>query len=120
MRTIAALARTTALSVVLIGFASLAQAADGHCRYRQFSPKLQLWYRACEMPATPERCKELVSDYRQQLEYSDGACPTKGALGPCQLGASQTFYYQGSEPDLAKGCQMMQGTWQQGSAGKDE
>jgi hypothetical protein len=87
------------------------QAAGGHCSYRQFSPKLRLWFRACEMPATPERCKELVSDYKQQLEYGEGDCIGKGARGVCLVNNNKIMFYQGNPEALAKGCEMMNGTW---------
>jgi hypothetical protein len=86
-----------------------ASAADGHCNYRQFSPKLRSWYRVCQMPATPQTCKELVSAQKEQLEYGEGECPAKGAIDLCVIGTSKLFFYQGKAEDVATGCEMMQG-----------
>lgn len=87
-----------------------ASAADGHCSYRQFSPKLRSWYRVCQMPATPETCKDLVSAQKEQLEYGEGDCPAKGAINLCVIGGSKILFYQGKAEDVATGCEMMQGT----------
>lgn len=102
---------------LLAGQPLVAQAADsasatlGHCNYRQRAPALRTWYRVCAMPATAQSCKEEASWQKEQMDYGDGACAVKGVVGLCVVGNQQIVFYQGSESTLAKGCEMMHGSW---------
>jgi len=103
------LASTVLTTGLLTLTAPMASAAEGHCTYRQLAPKLRTWHRVCQMPATPQTCRELVSELKERVEYGEGDCPAKGAIELCVIGTSKLYIYQGDAQDLVKGCEMMHG-----------
>lgn len=94
--------------------AAPALANDGHCNYRQFSPKINRAFPVCQMPASPKDCEALVSRYKSRVEYADGPCPER-AVGACEIGTDQMFFYTGTAEELARGCEIIKGTWSTGS-----
>lgn len=93
--------------------AAPALATDGHCNYRQFSPKINRAFPVCQMPASPKDCEALVSRYKSRVEYGEGSCPER-AVGACQIGTGQMFFYAGSAEELARGCEIIKGMWTAG------
>lgn len=89
------------------------RAEPGHCRFKQFAPKLRIWYPACQMPvATASECEALISAYRVQVEYAPGACSARGVTAVCEAAGRKIYFYQGRESDLKRGCEgFLRGTW---------
>ena len=57
---------TTPLSLAMLVLGSViatpARAEPGHCLYKQFAPKLRVWYPVCQMPAASKAdCEGIIS-----------------------------------------------------------
>lgn len=93
--------------------APAAHAEPGHCRYKQYAPKLRVWYPACQMPAaSASECEALISAYKVQVEFAPGACSARGDTAVCEVAGRQVYFYQGRESDLKRGCEgFLRGTW---------
>ncbi|HJP38656.1 MAG TPA: hypothetical protein QF499_05930 [Gammaproteobacteria bacterium] len=88
-----------------------AMADDGHCNYTQenmYAGPLKV----CDMPTDAPNCEELgKTDDNADAVYGDGACPTEGALGTCDMGEIKRIYYEGDPSGLDIGCGYQSGEW---------
>lgn len=110
--------RPTASALLAVACLALAlpvagQAESGHCLYKQYAPKLRLWYPACQMPAESKAdCEKLISATKAQVEYAEGECSTSGVTAICALDGARIFFYQGKDTDLQRGCEgFLRGAW---------
>jgi hypothetical protein len=84
--------------------------AENSCTFKQFSPWLQKWFKACEMPATIETCREKrLSPYQGETKFATTSCDTKGAGAGCQIGGKVVYFYQTTAVVIEKGCSAMGG-----------
>ena len=84
---------------------------EGACTYveeNMFAGPFDL----CQSPVGPESCAALgeTGDNRDAV-HSEGACPTEGLVGTCDLGGSQKNYLSGDEGGLEIGCGFQGGDW---------
>lgn len=94
------------------GFVSTAAVADGHCTYKQFSPRVNKWYAMCQMPGTRESCDSLaMSRGISEVKFAEGACSSRALVGACVVGGQNLFFYDGSAETVTKGCEMLGGSW---------
>lgn len=102
-----------AIAVLALASTPDARADTGHCQYKQYAPKLRLWYPVCQMPASSKaECEGLISANRAQVEFGEGECSSKGVAAVCVVGGSKIFFYQGNETDLKHGCEgALRGAW---------
>lgn len=100
-------------ALLAIVLSPTAQAETGHCLYKQYAPKLRIWYPACQMPAQSKaECETLISANKAQVEYGEGECSTRGVAAVCEVGGAKIFFYQGNDADLKRGCEgFLRGTW---------
>lgn len=103
----------SAIALLALAGAPSAQAETGHCMYKQYAPKLRVWYPACQMPAgSKAECEALISAYRAQVEYGEGECSKRGVAAVCEAGGTQIFFYKGKDADLKRGCEsFLRGAW---------
>lgn len=100
---------------------STAHAAPGHCLYKQFAPKLRLWYPVCQMPAASRTdCESLISANRVQVQFGEGDCSTRNVTAVCEVSGRRIFFYQGRDADLKRGCeQYLHGTFNEARQTQD-
>jgi len=84
---------------------------EGACTYveeNMFAGPFDL----CQSPVGAESCAALgeAGDNRDAV-HSDGACPTEGLVGICDLGNSQKHYISGDAGGLEIGCGFQGGDW---------
>jgi hypothetical protein len=84
---------------------------EGACTYveeNMFAGPFDL----CQSPVGPESCAALgeTGDNRDAV-HSDGACPTEGLVGICDLGSNQKHYMSGDAGGLEIGCGFQGGDW---------
>ena len=110
-----------AAAVVLVGGSSAAFAGgheggpeitgDGSCTYVQenmFAGPFDV----CQEPVGAESCAALgETDDNADANHSDGACPTDGLVGTCDLGGSKVHYFSGDPGGLEIGCGFQGGEW---------
>jgi len=85
---------------------SPASAAPGYCLYKQFAPKLRVWYPVCEMPAASKTdCDGIISANRVQVEFGEGECSTRNVTAVCEARGRRIFFYSGRSSDLKRGCE---------------
>lgn len=94
-----------------------ASAADdpGHCNYVQKN-MFAGPFKVCDEPADAAKCTELgKTDDNSGAEHGDGACPTAGRVGVCDMGdAGKRIYYEGDPGGLEIGCGFQGGEWKTG------
>lgn len=101
---------TSTFSLALLCLAGIlagtANAEPGHCLYKQFAPKLRVWYPVCEMPAASKAdCAAVISANRVQVEYREGECSTRNVTAVCETRGRRVFFYSGRSSDLKRGCE---------------
>jgi hypothetical protein len=84
---------------------------EGACTYveeNMFAGPFDL----CQEPVGPESCAALgeAGDNRDAV-HSEGACPTEGLVGTCDLGGSRKNYLSGDAGGLEIGCGFQGGDW---------
>lgn len=82
---------TTPLSLAMLVLGSViatpARAEPGHCLYKQFAPKLRVWYPVCQMPAASKAdCEGIISANRVQVQFGEGECSTRNVTATCEIG----------------------------------
>jgi hypothetical protein len=104
-------------AVATLAFGPLSAMAQepGHCKFN-LKNMFAGPYKACFMPATPEKCTELgTTDENSDAVHGAGACPAAGVVGTCDAGANgKTIYYDGDAGGLEIGCGFQGGEWKAG------
>lgn len=110
-----------AVAAYALGGASVAMAGahtggpeitgEGACTYveeNMFAGPFDL----CQSPVGAESCAALgeAGDNRD-ASHADGACPTEGLVGICDLGSTQKHYISGDAGGLEIGCGFQGGDW---------
>ena len=92
-----------------------AQDGTGHCSYTQKN-MFAGPFKVCDMPVNDSKCTELgKTDDNSGAAYGDGACPTEGQVGVCDMGAAgKRVYYEGVASELEIGCGFQGGEWKTG------
>jgi hypothetical protein len=119
MKTIRILGVVAAISIA--GGASTAFAAgheggpeitgDGSCTYVQEN-MFAGPFNVCQEPVGAESCAVLgETDDNADAVHSDGACPSEGLVGTCDLGSNQLRYFSGDAGGLEIGCGFQGGEW---------
>lgn len=99
-------ALSSATLLLAAALSTTANAAPGHCLYKQFAPKLRVWYPVCEMPAASRAdCETIISANRVQVEYGEGECSTRNLTAVCETRGRHVFFYSGRRSDLQRGCE---------------
>jgi hypothetical protein len=66
----------------------------------------------CQEPVGPESCAALgEADDNAAASHSEGACPSEGLVGTCDLGSSKVNYLSGDADGLEIGCGFQGGDW---------
>ncbi len=69
-------------------------------------------FNVCQEPVGAESCALLgETDDNADAVHADGACPTEGLIGTCDLGATKLHYYSGDAGGLEIGCGFQGGEW---------
>ncbi len=92
---------------------AVADDAGGHCNYMHDSVYADEPFKICAMPTDPADCEEIGNgDNNSDAVYSEGACPSEGAVGTCDTGDSKLIYYNGDSEGLEIGCGFQNGEWE--------
>ncbi|MCP4001020.1 MAG: hypothetical protein GY727_08935 [Gammaproteobacteria bacterium] len=69
-------------------------------------------FNVCQEPVGADSCAEIgQTDDNADAVHADGACPTEGLVGTCDLGDSQLHYFTGDAGGLEIGCGFQGGDW---------
>jgi hypothetical protein len=112
---------SVAAAVMLAGASSLALAGghtggpeitgEGACTYVQenmFAGPFDV----CQEPVGAESCAAIgETDDNADASHAEGACPTEGLVGTCDLGDSKVHYLSGDAGGLEIGCGFQGGDW---------
>lgn len=86
-------------------------AGEGACSYIQEN-MFAGPFNVCQEPVGAESCALLgETDDNAEASHSDGACPTEGLVGSCDLGATKLHYFSGDAGGLEIGCGFQGGEW---------
>jgi hypothetical protein len=88
-----------------------AMTGEGACSYVQenmFAGPFDV----CQEPVGAESCAEIgQTDDNADAVHAEGACPTEGLVGTCDLGDSKLHYFTGDAGGLEIGCGFQGGDW---------
>ena len=69
-------------------------------------------FNVCQEPVGAESCAALgEAGDNADAVHADGACPTEGLIGTCDLGGSKKHYFSGDAGGLEIGCGFQGGDW---------
>ena len=69
-------------------------------------------FNVCQEPVGAESCAEIgQTDDNADAVHAEGACPTEGLVGTCDLGESKLHYFTGDAGGLEIGCGFQGGDW---------
>jgi hypothetical protein len=69
-------------------------------------------FNVCQEPVGAESCAEIgQTDDNADAVHAEGACPTEGLVGTCDLGDSKLHYFTGDAGGLEIGCGFQGGDW---------
>ena len=69
-------------------------------------------FNVCQEPVGAESCAEIgQTDDNADAVHAEGACPTEGLVGTCDLGDSKLHYFSGDAGGLEIGCGFQGGDW---------
>ena len=118
MKTIRILAVTAAVAIAGVSTAFAggheggpAISGEGSCTYIQEN-MFAGPFNVCQEPVGADSCAELgQTDDNADAVHSDGACPTDGLVGTCDLGSNKLHYFSGDAGGLEIGCGFQGGDW---------
>ena len=84
---------------------------EGSCSYVQEN-MFAGPFNVCQEPVGAESCAVLgETDDNADAVHAEGACPTEGLVGTCDVGATKLHYYTGDAGGLEIGCGFQGGEW---------
>jgi len=84
---------------------------EGSCTYVQEN-MFAGPFNVCQEPVGAESCAMLgEADDNADAKHAEGACPSEGLVGTCDLGATKLRYFSGDAPSLEIGCGFQGGEW---------
>ena len=86
-------------------------AGEGSCTYVQEN-MFAGPFNVCQEPVGAESCAVLgETDDNADAVHAEGACPSEGLVGTCDLGSSKLRYFSGDAGGLEIGCGFQGGEW---------